>query len=157
MTASATGPGGDGTSRSGATAGYAGDVAPRQAWDVLAAQPAAVLVDVRSTAEWTFVGLPDLRDLAKEPVLIPWQNFPGMAANEEFVTALKAQLADPAAPVFFLCRSGGRSRAAAIAVTAAGFAACYNVAGGFEGNLDEAGHRGSRDGWKADGLPWVQS
>ncbi|MEQ8345479.1 MAG: rhodanese-like domain-containing protein [Sneathiellaceae bacterium] len=158
MTASATDPGGNGNARPGGTAGgYAGDIAPRQAWDILAAEPAAVLVDVRSTAEWTFVGLPDIRDLGKEPVLIPWQHFPGMTANAEFVTALRAQVADPAAPILFLCRSGGRSRAAAIAGTSAGFSACYNVAGGFEGNLDESGHRGGRDGWKADGLPWMQS
>jgi len=137
--------------------GYAGDVDPRDAWQVLRSEPAAMLVDVRSSAEWTFVGLPDLRSLDKQVVLVAWQDYPGMVPNATFVSDLKAQLPDPAAPVFFLCRSGARSRAAAIAGTAAGLAACYNVAGGFEGNLDAEGHRGTQDGWKAAGLPWMQS
>ena len=130
---------------------------PREAWEALSSQPDAVLVDVRSSAEWTFVGLPDLRPAGKEPVLIPWQHFPGMTPNAEFVEALQNQIPDRDAPVYFLCRSGGRSRSAAMAGTAAGYATCYNIAGGFEGNLDEAGHRGVREGWKALGLPWVQS
>lgn len=138
-------------------AGYAGDVQPREAWEALASRPDAVLVDVRSTAEWTFVGLPDLRSLEKQPVLVPWQNFPGMVPNPDFIETLKAQIPSTAAPIYFLCRSGARSRAAAIAATAAGYAACYNIAGGFEGNLDESAHRGTRDGWKASGLPWAQS
>lgn len=142
---------------SAAGAGYAGDVQPRDAWEALASRAEAVLVDVRSTAEWTFVGLPDLRELQKQPVLVPWQNFPGMAPNADFLQTLQAQVPDRAAPLYFLCRSGGRSRAAAIAATAAGYADCYNIATGFEGNLDEAAHRGTRDGWKALGLPWAQS
>ncbi len=65
--------------------------------------------------------------------------------------------ADKAAPVLLLCRSGARSRAAAIALTGLGFAGAYNIAGGFEGDPDGARHRGLRNGWKADGLPWRQS
>ncbi|MET0313322.1 MAG: rhodanese-like domain-containing protein, partial [Hansschlegelia sp.] len=61
------------------------------------------------------------------------------------------------APVFFLCRSGARSQAAAAAMAAAGWSRCFNVAGGFEGPPDGERHRGSTAGWKADGLPWSQS
>jgi rhodanese-related sulfurtransferase len=60
------------------------------------------------------------------------------------------------APILFICRSGGRSRAAAAALTAAGYRRCYNVAEGFEGNPDPERHRGKTGGWKAAGLPWVQ-
>jgi hypothetical protein len=41
-------------------------------------------------------------------------------------------------------------------MAAAGYRACHNVAGGFEGPLDDDRHRGSADGWKAAGLPWLQ-
>ena len=39
---------------------YAGDVPPREAYAALAADDDAVLVDVRTSAEWNYVGLPDL-------------------------------------------------------------------------------------------------
>jgi rhodanese-related sulfurtransferase len=70
--------------------------------------------------------------------------------------ALRATGADKSYPVLLLCRSGARSRAAAMALTAAGFEKAFNVAGGFEGDADGQGHRGNRNGWKASGLPWRQ-
>jgi rhodanese-related sulfurtransferase len=81
-----------------------------------------------------------------------------MSVNAAFVDEVSAALgsARKDAPVFLLCRSGVRSRAAAIALTKAGFSQAYNVAGGFEGDLDETRHRGRRNGWKASGLPWFQ-
>ncbi len=121
----------------------------------------AALVDVRSKAEWSYVGVPDLSSLKKDAVLIEWQIFPGMAANPDFLATLKKALAErgvrPEDPVLFICRSGVRSRAAAIALTGEGYKVCYNVAGGFEGDLDQERHRGRRGGWKAKNLPWVQS
>tara|TARA_R110002110_G_scaffold12692_26_gene60362 strand:+ start:16454 stop:16927 length:474 start_codon:yes stop_codon:yes gene_type:complete len=138
---------------------YAGDVAPKEAWRVLRSDPDAVLVDVRTRPEWSFVGLPDLSGANKEPVLMEWQQFPAMSLNAGFTADLAAALGEAGkrAPVFFLCRTGGRSRAAAIAMTAAGFRECFNVVGGFEGDLDDGRHRGERNGWKAAALPWVQS
>ena len=59
--------------------------------------------------------------------------------------------------IYFLCRSGVRSKHAAIAMTEAGWARCFNIASGFEGPPDPAGHRGTVDGWKAQGLPWTQT
>lgn len=120
-----------------------------------------MLVDVRTQAEWTFVGVPDLRPLGKSPILVEWQRFPGLAVNQGFVAELSQELrkrgATEVTPVYYLCRTGGRSRAAAEAMTAAGFGACYNVAGGFEGEADGDQHRGRINGWKAQGLPWLQS
>lgn len=146
------------TPRSGGEAersrSYAGDLTPREAWDLLSQKPQAVLVDVRTEPEWAFVGVPDLRPLHREARLVSWQDYPSMARNPRFGEGLADLPKD--APILFLCRSGGRSRAAAIAVTALGFAQCFNVAGGFEGDIDGDGHRGV-GGWKAAGLPWRQS
>ena len=136
---------------------YAGDLAPRAAWELLVTEPAAQLVDVRTQPEWSFVGVPDLGSVGRKAILQAWQIYPQMAIDPDFAVKLKAKLTgDISAPVFFLCRSGARSRAAAQAMTAVGFTRCYNVAGGFEGDKDGAGHRGRLGGWKAENLPWVQ-
>jgi rhodanese-related sulfurtransferase len=140
-------------------ANYAGDISSEEAWRVLSENPDAVLVDVRTRAEWSFVGVVDLGSVGKQPVLAEWQSFPAMGVNDAFVEEVGAALrgASKDAPVLFLCRSGARSKAAAIAMTKAGFSQAYNVAGGFEGDLDETRHRGRRNGWKASGLPWIQN
>lgn len=139
---------------------YAGDISPREAWEKLAAEQAAQLVDVRTTAEWNFVGIPDLAALHRRTLLCEWQHFPA-AANpafvEEVIEALKGTSYRPGAPLVFLCRSGARSRGAAMAMTEAGYGPCFNVAQGFEGALDGQRHRGVAAGWKAQGLPWVQT
>lgn len=136
--------------------GRAGDLGPRQAWDRLVADPATVLVDVRTRAEWSFVGVPDLRDLGREVVTVEWTTFPEGERNPAFLDELRAAGVEPGAPLLFLCRSGARSAAAADAATAAGLGPAYNVSDGFEGPLDERGHRDVA-GWKASGLPWRQS
>lgn len=139
---------------------YAGDIAPSQAWERLQADPKAQLIDVRTMAEWSFVGLPDLSELGRRTHCIEWQVFPDMAVNAHFAAeaaqAVAKAGAGPADTVLLLCRSGARSRAAAIALTAAGFASAFNIAGGFEGDPDGQRHRGNVNGWKAEGLPWRQ-
>jgi len=135
---------------------YAGDVAPAAAYTVLADTPDAVLVDVRTRAEWSWVGAPDLTALGKSVVPIEWVGFPGGARNGAFLAELAAAVPKEAT-VLFLCRSGVRSVAAAEAATAAGWTAAHNVLEGFEGNPDAAGHRGTTGGWKVAGLPWRQS
>jgi rhodanese-related sulfurtransferase len=137
---------------------YAGDVSPAYTYDVLKAEESAVLVDVRTNAEWSFVGVPDLSDLGKNVGFVEWVSFPAMTPNEMFLAELQRFTGgDTERAVFFLCRSGQRSKSAAIAATAQGFARAYNIEGGFEGALDAARHRGGVSGWKAAGLPWVQS
>lgn len=135
---------------------YAADLTPQQAWKLLAERAGAQLVDVRTAAEWTWVGGPDLAELAKQVIGIEWSRWPSGAANPDFVASLAQAGLDPADPVIFLCRSGVRSVAAAEAAAAAGYQAAYNVLGGFEGGLDEVGHR-SVGGWKVSGLSWRQS
>ncbi len=135
---------------------YAGDLRPTEAWKLLSEDERAQLVDVRTRPEWMFVGLPDLTSLGKRALLQSWQVFPAMEVDAEFATAIGVQIADRDTPLLFICRSGGRSRAAAAAMAAAGYRRCYNVAEGFEGNPDAERHRGKTGGWKAAGLPWVQ-
>jgi rhodanese-related sulfurtransferase len=137
--------------------GYAGDVAPQTAWKILGENEGAVLVDVRTRAEWSYVGLPDLSSTGKKPALLEWQVFPSMQPNPEFVAALSGAAADKDTPLLFLCRSGVRSAAAAKAMTAAGYSTCLNVVDGFEGPLDAQAKRGTAGGWKAAGLPWRQT
>lgn len=140
---------------------YAGDITSAEAWERLKGDPMAQLVDVRTAAEWTFVGVPDLTEAGRKAILVEWQVYPAMGRNASFeetvAERLKAAGATTTTPVFFLCRSGARSQAAARAMTAKGFTKCFNVAGGFEGDVDAERHRGRMNGWKADGLPWVQT
>jgi rhodanese-related sulfurtransferase len=135
---------------------YAGDVSPADTWERLAADPKAKLIDVRTQAEWMYVGVPDLAPLSRQPLLVSWQVFPSMAVNDSFAAQVAAQGVGKDESLFFLCRSGVRSRAAAELLTALGYKHCYNIADGFEGPPDSARHRGATAGWKASGLPWVQ-
>jgi len=135
---------------------YAGEVTSAEAFERLSANGRAALVDVRTHAEWTYVGLPDLRPIGKETITVSWSNYPGAVRNETFVAELASAGVTPDTEIFFLCRSGARSRAAAIAATAAGYTA-YNVSDGFEGPLDGDAHRNTVGGWRAAGLPWRQT
>lgn len=136
--------------------GYAGDIPPEEAWRILEQDARAQLVDVRTDAEFTYVGNPDLSPLGKEVVRVSWKLFPEMATNPDFVPEVAARVPAKSAPLLFLCRSGQRSAAAAEALTAAGYGPCYNIATGFEGDKDADGHRGTVNGWKVAGLPWTQ-
>ena len=136
--------------------GYAGDVSPRETWDRLAADAGAVLIDVRTDAEWNYVGVTDLSALGREQINISWLTFPGSVKNEAFVAEVKAACPEPDTTILFLCRSGQRSASAAKAMTEAGYANCYNIAEGFEGDTDDDAHRGSQNGWKVRGLAWKQ-
>jgi rhodanese-related sulfurtransferase len=135
---------------------HAGDLTPEEAYELLEDEPQAVLVDVRTAAEWTFVGVPDLREVGRDLVTIEWSTFPGGRPNPAFLDQLADAGVAKDAPVLFLCRSGARSAAAAVAATQAGWERAHNVSGGFEGDLDGHRHRGV-GGWKAAGLPWAQS
>jgi rhodanese-related sulfurtransferase len=135
------------------------DVPVEEVWARLGADASAVLIDVRTRAEWTFVGLPDLGKINKRVLTVEWQTYPE-ATDAGFVDrmtkALDAASASKDSELFFICRSGARSRLAAEAMAAVGFRRCRNVADGFEGPLDADRHRGQVSGWKAAGLAWVQ-
>jgi len=135
---------------------YAGDVTPIEAWEILSQESDAVLVDVRTDAEWNFVGLPNLESIGKKPLLVCWQSYPNMARNPDFARDLAAADMAHSASVLFLCRSGARSAEAAEYCTAKGLGRCYNIVEGFEGPHDQDKHRGNVSGWKNRLLPWVQ-
>ena len=127
---------------------YSGVVTPSEAWALLQAMPNAKLVDVRTQAEWQWVGV------VPGAQLIEWKSYPGMASNPNFLAQLKASV-DSESVVLFLCRSGARSHAAAALAAQHGYST-LNILEGFEGDVDAAGHRGTSNGWQAAGLPWTQ-
>lgn len=130
---------------------YAGALLPSEANAVLQADANARLVDVRTEAELAWVGrVPD-------SVAIEWNSWPDGEQNPGFIDQLKAEVPTSQSPVLFLCRSGARSHNAATAATRAGYTHSFNVLEGFEGDKDENGHRNKLGGWRAAGLPWIQS
>ena len=126
---------------------YAGALTPQEAHEVLQLAPGAKLVDVRTRAEWDWVGR------VPGAVEIEWMGYPGNKPNPDFLAQLKQQV-DREALVMFLCRSGVRSHNGAALATEAGYSACYNILEGFEGDKDASGQRGKAGGWRKAGLPW---
>ncbi|HMX15461.1 MAG TPA: rhodanese-like domain-containing protein [Rhodocyclaceae bacterium] len=129
---------------------YEGALTPREAWELAQMTGRAKLVDVRTRAELDWVGrIPGA-------VEIEWLRYPGSVLNPQFTVELKHAV-DPESLLMFVCRSGHRSHHAARAATEAGFADCYNVLEGFEGDKDAAGQRNRVGGWRHAGLPWHQN
>ena len=114
-------------------------------------------MDVRTRAEWQYVGGPDTTELGRPVLRVEWSRYPDGGLNEGFLSQLDAAGVTPSRPVVFLCRSGVRSVAAAEAAARAGFSHAFNVLDGFEGIPDPEGHRGTVRGGKASGPPWRQS
>lgn len=137
---------------------YAGNLSPEDTWKRLNEDPRAVLIDVRTPEEWAYVGHVSLDDLDREPFYVSWLFYPRMDVNPNFVDqVIKAVRPEKDTPMLLLCRSGIRSAYGAGALTQAGFSECYNVSGGFEGDLDDHHRRGGVNGWKVAGLPWDQN
>lgn len=131
---------------------YRGDVSPLEAYREVTDNPNAVLLDVRTEAEWDFVGSPAVKGLK----CVSWQVYPQMEQNRDFVAQVAEAGITPDNDIYLICRSGVRSAHAANALTQAGYMNCWNVAGGFEGDRDENDRRGAVNGWKHAGLPWHQ-
>ena len=129
---------------------YKGDVSPKQAYEAITTNKDAVLIDVRTPQEWTYVGIPDMPGMLQA-------SWPPVPETPDFATTIKHLNVPFDVDIYLICRSGFRSARAATELTAAGYENCYNVTEGFEGDRDQAGHRGTIGGWKVAGLPWVQS
>ncbi len=142
---------------------FVGEVDPDEAWQILKKEESARLVDVRTRAEWNFVGTPDTGELGKTPILIEWSSYPDMSINPAFADKVEDAVgSDSNGPLLFLCRSGARSLKAATVIAdhcarQGRSVTCLNVSEGFEGDVDASGHRGRQNGWKARGLAWRQS
>lgn len=146
---------------------YADDLEPDEAFKLLLKDPSTYLVDVRTKAETIFVGAPNLSANQSENkyCLIEWQLFPSMQTNDSFIEQLSAKLEEWQSQdgvksenrnLLFLCRSGVRSAYAADVATKMGCSKSFNISGGFEGDVNQDGHRAMLSGWKFTGLPWSQ-
>lgn len=133
-------------------------LSPQQAWEMIQDDPRAVLVDIRSSMEYLFVGHP------KGSVHIPWIDEPEWTINPHFVTDIRklmlgglvCTIEEQCAPVILICRSGKRSLDAGIALMDSGLTHVYHIEEGFEGELDDDHHRSTVGGWRYQGLPWEQ-
>jgi len=127
---------------------------PKEAYKLLQEHPNAVFIDVRSQMEYLFVGHPS------GSIHIPWIDEPDWTLNPHFLAQVRQAMlggaTTGAAPVVLICRSGVRSLEAGKALIEAGVKEVYNVAEGFEGQLDETHHRSTLGGWRYHGLPWEQ-
>ena len=131
---------------------------PKQAWELLQHEPRAILVDIRSTMEYLFVGHP------KGSIHIPWMDEPDWTVNPDFVRRVRELMLGGAicdsgsgcAPIILICRSGKRSLEAGRKLIEAGCGEVFNVLEGFEGELDDDHHRSTLGGWRHAGLPWEQ-
>lgn len=135
---------------------YMGDLSPKTAWEMLKTRADAFLIDVRTQAEWSYVGIPNVLPTGRKLISIEWKKLPDMKQNTDFAQELTKEVADKNSALIFICRTGGRSAEAAMAMTSFGFTNCFNLTDGFEGALDDNNHRGCLSGWKAEGLPWRQ-
>ncbi len=133
-------------------------LSPRQAWTIIEQDPSAVLIDIRSTMEYLFVGHPS------GAVHVPWIDEPEWLVNPHFAAEVRKVLLGGAScnvgegcvPIILICRSGKRSLEAGKVLREAGLGDVYHVDEGFEGELDENHHRSTRGGWRHAGLPWEQ-
>ncbi|MGB5425310.1 MAG: rhodanese-like domain-containing protein [Gammaproteobacteria bacterium] len=133
-------------------------VTPAEAYRLVEKDQRVVLIDVRSSMEFLFVGHP------RGSVHVPWIDEPDWIVNPDFVTEVRKVMLggvgmddhDSDAPVVLICRSGKRSLEAGKLLIENGFMQVYNVSEGFEGELDDSHHRSTLGGWRFHGLPWEQ-
>ena len=131
---------------------------PQEAWQLIQDEPRSIMIDVRSDMEFLFVGHP------VGAIHIPWIDYPDWNLNPNFVTEIRKlvlggichEVVESSAPILLICRSGKRSLEAGNLLIKEGFCDVYNIAEGFEGDLDEHHHRGTTGGWRFAGLPWEQ-
>ena len=135
---------------------YAGDLSPNETWDIIKQNSDCFLVDCRTSAEWSLVGVPDLDSLGKKVLFVEWQTFPTMEKNPRFLQEISESNLTKNSKIIFICRSGARSRSAAEFLTSQGYESCFNCSEGFEGSHDDLGQRSKINGWKFHNLPWKQ-
>lgn len=137
---------------------YGGDVTCVDAHRAATNNRMSTIIDVRTKHEWQTIGIPFLENGQNSIGFIEWQKFPEMQFNDTFVADVEkfisAKGASKSDPIYLLCRTGGRSKNAAIALTQAGFTQAKNILSGFEGVPDENGERGTIEGWQFNKLPW---
>jgi len=134
------------------------EILPKEAYEILQQQKDAVLIDVRSSMEYEYVGHPlnALHVALKQPPT--WETEQSFVKNVELaLQQITEQKGSPDIPILMMCRSGARSALAAEMLITEGYTNVYNVLEGFEGDKDENGHRNTVNGWRFHNLPWEQS
>lgn len=139
-----------------ASKNYAGDVSAAQTWEYIITSP-AYIIDVRTAPEWKFSGVPDVRTTHATLLCVEWLRYPDFEANPRFMEEVRRDVKEKEAPLFFLCKTGGRSLQAALQATSEGYIYSFNITHGFEGDHNVKGQRGCVNGWKAEGLAWNQA
>ncbi|MFZ6780999.1 rhodanese-like domain-containing protein [Undibacterium sp. Ji83W] len=132
---------------------YAGAVSPQEAFALLQNDSKILLVDVRTNAERDWVGRVNISEA--QHLAVQWSLYPGGTPNPDFLAQLQASVPDKDSIILFLCRSGVRSRHGAKLASENGYANCFDILQGFEGDKDEQGHRKTVGGWCQNGLPWL--
>ena len=135
------------------------EVTPITAWEILESDDGAVLIDVRSKVEFDYVGHPP------SALNVPWQEPPSWQIVPDFADKVRGYLKTinpdkdklEDLTLLTICRSGSRSAAAGEVLLASGFKRVFNVAEGFEGDLNVDQHRGMINGWRKHKLPWQQT
>lgn len=133
-------------------------ISPKEAWKLFEDEHRAVIIDVRSHMEFLFIGHP------VGAINIPWIDEPSWKVDPNFATEVRRTMLggisieneSGSAPILLICRSGKRSLEAGELLIKEGFLDVYNVAEGFEGELDDHHHRSTLGGWRFHGLPWEQ-
>jgi len=135
------------------------EISPQQAWEILEGEPSSVLLDVRTSMEYEYVGHP------LNALHVPWMDAPDWTIDTGFVSKVREALARrtgsdqelESIAILAICRSGKRSQAAAEELVSQGFNNLYNIEDGFEGDMDDNKHRNTINGWRFANLPWEQS
>jgi rhodanese-related sulfurtransferase len=139
------------------------NVVPSHAYYLAASNPNVYILDVRTAAEWEWVGHPGQNklgegsELAGKVVHIPYQiDHQGTRiVNPSFLTDVREIFdGNPEVVLILMCRSGQRSLAGANLLEEAGFQA-MNMLTGFEGGTDSLGYRNTGKGWKNELLPYT--
>ena len=133
-------------------------ISPKSAAQLLHDDPRAILVDIRSSMEYLFVGHP------VGAVHLVWIDEPDWDINPNFVAEVRklmlggavCDVEEGCAPIVLICRSGKRSLEAGKVLLEAGLSNIFHIDEGFEGELNEAHQRSSVGGWRFHGLPWEQ-
>lgn len=137
---------------------------PMEVFKIIKSDQNSVIVDVRTVEEFNFAGyidLSQLKDSGNQLLMLPLKLYPEMNYNQKFQETLEGFLknyfSSPSeVKIFFICKTGGRSKEAATYFSNLGYKNCYNINNGFEGDLNEQNQRGKINGWKASNLPWRQ-
>lgn len=122
-----------------------------QAYNMVMASPSnTFIIDVRTRAEYEFVGHPDLPNGVPNIPLIFYDQW---RPNENFVADVEERFSKENT-LLIICRSGHRAETAAWQLLKAGFTGLFFITDSFEGSLDQDGHR-EKGGWKNNGLPYT--